>query len=140
MRTKRFCMSEEMGTFSKLFYLNEVFHVVEPPWMDNKPNYSCIPNGEYALIPYTSERHGETFKLVNIELKVYPEEAGEDDRFDIILHSGNTVLDTAGCPVVGKDLGFDYVNKKWAVTDSKNSMDKLRSLWHKQKPLKITIE
>ncbi len=138
MRTKRFCMSEEMGTFGVLTYMGEVFHTVEPPWRDNEPFVSCIPNGEYALIPYTSERHGETFKLVNVNLHVYPDKSEDGDRFDIVFHSGNTVEDTEGCIIVGKKLG--YINGKWAVTDSRNSMNKLRELWHKQKPLKVVIE
>lgn len=137
MKLERFCMSDIMGTFGKLTIQGRVFWTVEKPWNDNEPFTSCVPLGEYSLMPYTSERYGQTYKLVNVNNHVYPDQGQPGDRFGIIIHEGNTVDDVTGCIAVGLNLG--YVDSKWAVTSSRHAMRDLKELWHKDKPLKLTI-
>lgn len=137
MRLERFCTCEEMGTFGKLYIQDKVFYTVESPWKDNEPFLSCVPLGEYSLIPYTSERYGQTFKLVNVNNHVYPDPSEPGDRFGIIIHVGNTKDDITGCIAVG--LGLGYIDDKWAVTSSRLAMQDLKDLWHKERPLRITI-
>ena len=137
MKINRFCGCTEYGSFGKLFIQGQMFYTLEPPWLDNESDISCIPTGEYALIPYTSEEHGQTFKLVNVNNHVYPDEVTGDGRYDIIIHIGNIKKNTKGCILIGKGLGF--INNQWAITNSGDAMDEIRALWHKEKPLRVTI-
>lgn len=137
IKLTRFCHSYMMGTFGLLEVQDQQFYTVEPPYRDNQQNISCIPEGDYALIPHTSEKHGHTYKLVNMDLNVYTTDTGNGNRFDIIFHVGNTKSDTTGCICPGMNLGF--VNEKWAVIRSRIAMDKLRGLWLREKPLRLQI-
>lgn len=76
-------------------------YTVERPWIDNQRNISCIPKGRYKLrkttfyrnTPDTSDDY-EVYEICNVP-----------DRSNIKIHIGNTMLDTAGCVIVGQQLG-----------------------------------
>lgn len=107
MKIERFCYSHE-GTFGKIQIGGKTFYTCEPPWKDNEPYHSCIPEGNYGL---KRDRHGEYkfFSVTNVP-----------DRDGIEFHIGNTLLDTEGCVLVGKGLG--YYKGHWAVVNSKAAM------------------
>jgi Family of unknown function (DUF5675) len=65
------------------------FSTLEPIWLDNKKNISCIPEGEFNVMKYPSQRFGSTY-LVSVP-----------DRSGILFHAGNTKEDTQGCILVG---------------------------------------
>ena len=44
--------STDHGTFGKLYVGDKTFFTVEKPWLNNTPFKSCIPSGEYKLIPH----------------------------------------------------------------------------------------
>lgn len=76
---------------------------LEPPWLDNQQNISCIPDGDYHCIPLHNHvtDAGVTFEWCVRLL-------GVPDRDGILIHPGNKVKDTKGCILVGNDL--HYVN------------------------------
>lgn len=65
-------------------------HTIEPPWQDNKPYESCIPEGVYQVEMSDSPKYGRA-----LEIKGVP------GRTDILFHVGNKVKDTAGCILPG---------------------------------------
>lgn len=66
---------------------------LERPWLDNKPNVSCIPSGIYTCNRINSPHFGETFDVSSVP-----------GRSHILFHSGNTPADTEGCIIVGRTL------------------------------------
>ena len=53
-------------------------NTLELPWLDNKRNISCIPEGEYECVRYKSTKRGIVYKVLAVE-----------DRSDILIHIGN---------------------------------------------------
>lgn len=65
--------------------------VLEPPDRGNRPNVSCVPEGQYTCVRYMSTRFGrELFKLTNVPF-----------RSSIAIHSGRQVKHTEGCHLLG---------------------------------------
>jgi len=81
----------EQGTIGILKINKVVFcFTLEPPDRQNVRNISSIPTQQYICKPYLSERHGQTFEVMNVP-----------GRSWILFHSGNTVHHTDGCILVG---------------------------------------
>ena len=92
------------GTFGQLYIGWEPLFVTgEPPWKDNKPNYSCIPTGKYLCVWHKSPKYGWCYLVT-----------GVDGRGFILGHSGNYCGDkelglkthTLGCILIGLRKGF----------------------------------
>lgn len=66
---------------------------LELPWLNNKPQISCIPPGTYRCVRHTSEKFGKVFRLLNVP-----------GREGILFHAGNTARDTHGCILLGVDV------------------------------------
>jgi len=78
---------------------------MERLWLDNQPNISCIPEGNYIPCRMISPKFGETFEIP------------VSGRTHILFHKGNHAMsDSRGCILVG--VGFAEINKQWAITDS----------------------
>ena len=77
-----------------------VFTTLELPWLDNRPNISCIPEGSYeckkTFDRFTGSGHKivETFEVTHV-----------GGRGGILFHIGNTAKDTRGCILLG--MAFD---------------------------------
>ena len=55
------------GTNGVLFYKGHFLgFVIELPWLDNKRNISCIPEGEYTLKPRFSEKFKHHLLVENV--------------------------------------------------------------------------
>jgi len=76
-------------------YLTIEGYTLELPWMGNKNDKSCIPEGDYKAIL----AHQENIDQWNLLTLKVP------GRTDIFVHSGSTTEDTTGCMLIGK--GFD---------------------------------
>ena len=92
------------GTRGRLYFCDVFFcYCMEPPWRDNLPNLSCIPEGSYQCIWHQSPRYGWTYRLVNVS-----------ERSHVLIHSGNYGGDTEqgfkthtkGCILLGRRLGI----------------------------------
>ena len=74
-------------------------YTLEPPWLDNRRNISCIPKGKYDLGWRTVGSYAEKYKK-----KGYPgalEIMNVPDRSAVLCHSGNWPKDSLGCVLLG---------------------------------------
>ena len=67
---------------------------LEPEWLGNAKDISCIPAGQYTCRRLVSARYGETFRVVDVS-----------HRTGILFHRGNVEGDTAGCILVAEEYG-----------------------------------
>ena len=80
------------GTFGVLKINKEFFCCcLEPPDKLNKAFQSSIPAQQYTCLRYDSPKFGETFQIMNVP-----------GRTNVLFHPGNSVKDTAGCPILGQ--------------------------------------
>lgn len=103
------------GVIGTLEIGGEKFKTLELPWLDNRTNISCIPEGVYNVRPYSSERYPEHYQVTRVK-----------GRTNILIHQGNSTSDIQGCIAIGKDIEL-YQNKLW-LTSSKVAMQELRNL------------
>ena len=86
------------------------WHSLEQPDNDNQPFISCVPVGDYDLVPYKSKKYGDCYVMVNEDLNVYERKDSpgrpEDGRYKCLFsHRGNWVKNFQGC--VGASHGYD---------------------------------
>ena len=74
------------------------FRTLEPPWLDNHKNISCIPEGSYYCVRTDKINHKNVFELQEVP-----------DRKDILIHVGNSVADTQGCFLIGYKRDGDNI-------------------------------
>lgn len=72
------------------------FVTLEPPWLGNQPNISCIPEGDYTCSKHESPKFGSTYLVDDVF-----------GRSDILFHWGNWLADTKGCILVGSGYSVD---------------------------------
>lgn len=95
-------------------------YTIEKPWLNNKENESCIPEGTFACFPHVKS----TNMQLCWELKNVPGRTG------ILIHTGNTEGDSLGCIIVG--LRFNAQG----VLDSRLALEQL----HKKLPSEFSLE
>ena len=79
------------GTFGSLILPNgNILSTLEPSWIDNKENVSCIPAGTYQCAITQSPRYGKAYEVKNVP-----------NRSHILFHAGNWAKDTQGCILLG---------------------------------------
>lgn len=74
-------------------------YTIEPPWLNDQADQSCVPAGIYTLMPYNSPTHGPTWYLENAELGVGGAGA---QRSYCELHSANWARQLLGCIAFGE--------------------------------------
>ena len=109
---QRFCY-HPTGTLGKISIEGETFYTIERPWLDNKPNISCIPTGTYDLERRDSPRFGETWYLPDVP-----------DRSWILMHVANFPSDVQGCIGIGTSLMSDRI----AVSNSRTALKAFESI------------
>jgi len=98
---------------------------LELPWLDNRKNISCIPEGTYRAVKYNSPKHGEVILLKDVP-----------GRSMIEIHTGNHTRQIKGCVLVGDSLKYLYGDSILDVTNSKATLAKLMNLL----PDEFTVE
>lgn len=98
--------------------------ILECPWKENRPNFSCIPPGRYRVTLYLSPSRGYVVPLLH----------GVPDRTEIEMHIGNWPKDTRGCLLPGRTAGADYVGQSalafnLLVTKIMSAIDQLEEVW-----------
>jgi hypothetical protein len=79
----------------------QTFFTIECPWINNLDG-SCVPAGEYVLIPYLSPTHGATWCLHNPDLNIYGTSlVPPGGRNYCELHSANWARQLMGCIALG---------------------------------------
>lgn len=103
-------------TLGEMLVGSTLFATIERPWIPNPlghggtPRMSCVPPGNYRVIPHHSQNFPNTYALVNHDLGVYYQPgdipAGQKwGRSAILIHVGNRVRDVVGCIAVGLERG-----------------------------------
>lgn len=92
---------------------------LERPWLENKDNISCIPEGTYHVIQYNSPSKGDVWLFKNVP-----------DRDMIEIHPANHMEQLLGCIAVGERLTenivFGGIIRRYWITDSKATMKRLK--------------
>lgn len=55
-----------------------ICYTIELPWLNNTRRISCIPEGEYEIVPFKSKKHGDVYTL-----------KGVPGRSAILIHAAN---------------------------------------------------
>lgn len=98
---------------------DKVFQVLERPWLNNKPNESCIPAGDYNAVFLPRSASG---KYKNIyQLQSVPGRTG------ILIHNGNLVDHSRGCLIIGMHRAF--LAGKPAVINSRTALEEFVELF-----------
>lgn len=84
------------GTFGILEVNNFKCYTLERPYIDNTPNISCIPCGEYEIRLGTFEAGGgyDNYELVYVQGRTFIE-----------IHYGKHMYHSKGCILLGQRLG-----------------------------------
>jgi hypothetical protein len=87
---------------------------LELPWKDNEKQISCIPIGNYKVVPRSSEKYKKHFHITNVPNRTW-----------ILIHFGNYFTQIRGCILTG--TGFSDINKDGHldVVNSKVALDAL---------------
>lgn len=126
-------LSSAQGTLGTLVAGDLKLRTIELPWDDNVPDKSCVPAGQYLLVPYISPKHGRVWRLHNPELNVYGQGfVPEGGRNEIEIHAANFARELLGCIAVGLTAFpmLDGVTHQVvaAVNDSDMALNDLRNL------------
>lgn len=100
----------------------KTFATIERPWLDNKPNVSCIPEGVYNCEPFSGNRFKGVWILNDVP-----------DRTYILIHAGNYAKDVQGCIAVGQYLS----DSQFMVMNSRHAINELRKLLPDEFQIKI---
>ena len=89
------------------------FATIERPWLGNRQNISCIPEGIYPLKPYSSAKFPHVWQICDVPGRDY-----------ILIHAGNYAHDVSGCVAVGTIPSRDYL----MVLSSRAAIERIRAL------------
>lgn len=81
-------------------------NTLEDPWNNNAPGRSCIPAAQYSVALGQFPKWGATYQLLSVP-----------GRTAILIHPGNTNLDTEGCILPGSS--FTRMKGYMAISASK---------------------
>ena len=109
----------EECTRGVLVFGDHVLFTLEPPWLNNQVNISCIPGGDYLCEIDYSPKYGQVYHVRNVVR-----------RSHILFHSGNSPSNTQGCILLGTCLGT--LRNSPAVLSSRQAMSELYSFISKE--------
>lgn len=140
---KRWCKSDEMGVFGTIYHDGEpVCVTVEQPWRNNLPFHSCVPAGQYQLVPFNGSKYKDTFALYAPELDVHITKQ-TTGRYACVIHSANMAEQLQGCIAPGRQLsamqGKDGA-LNWAITSSRDASKELLSIIRQNTIKELNIE
>jgi len=118
--SRSYFKSETKGRLIVLDGVEKVFELVTLELADNgnQRNTSCIPEGVYDVVKYSSKSKGDCFHVLDVP-----------ERDSILIHKGNYAagkkIDTKGCILPG--VYFTDINNDGNidVAESTIAMDKL---------------
>lgn len=98
--------------------IDNPYHTMENPWLNNIRKDSCIPTGTYTCKPVVSPRFGKTIEVTDVP-----------NRSHILFHAGNSPADTDGCILIG--MNGSPSNTMW-IGSSKHAVGEFLSLYGKR--------
>ena len=124
MRFKLVTFSNNLCTTGNLYLTNDdcvqtdelICHTIERPWLNNKPNISCIPAGIYTISPVDSPKFGLTYEVKDVI-----------GRTHILFHKANIASELEGCIAPCTDFGI--MQGEWAGLNSGNAYVPLMDLF-----------
>lgn len=137
-------LSGPAGTFGEMRIDGAHFCATcEQPWNNNQEGHSCIPVGDYQLIPYDSAAHGPTVVFHNPALGIYGTPAmipsGTTTARSLCeIHSANWPFQLKGCVAVGVQV-TDIAPNGRGVTSSVATLNQLFARWGDRSGLTATI-
>lgn len=111
---------------------------IERPWVAmegtpaGKKGFSCVPAGNYRLLPHTSEAHPNVWALVNPQLDVYhydedvPQAKRGLARTVVLIHPANFASELEGCIAPGKSRAKS--SGVWGVFQSRDAINEIRNV------------
>ena len=111
------------------FKTHAQFATIELPWLNNKPNISCIPPGTYKARKIYSTTFGWCIQILNVP-----------NRTNILLHFGNFYTNTKGCILTGNS--FAHINQDFQIDiiNSRGAIIQLTSYFKPNQIFNITIQ
>lgn len=124
-----------------LLDIGQGFHTLEQPYIDNLPFRSCVPIGEYVLLPYDSIKYGSCFIMVNPDLNVYqfedsPSRPDNGRYLCLFVHRGNYVKNFQGC--IG--AGVNYLSTSDMITSTRETCKIVNQLVIDEGSFRLTIK
>lgn len=120
-------------TLYKLQVGDVIYDAIGQPDNHDEPNKSCIPLGTYQLVPHDTQKHPNTWALVNPDLGVTHE---PDDlisvgcqyphRFACLVHVANMASQLAGCFAPG--MSRKHSSWGWMVCDSRVAFNQIQNI------------
>lgn len=99
---------------------------LELPWEGNRTNESCIAPGIYDIEIILHPERGRCIRLED-----------KNGRAGVLIHPGNTILDSSGCILPGMGWG-KYMNHR-AVVKSREAMGLLLDMVDSQKLTNLKV-
>jgi len=117
-----------LGVLSIVGQKDPIWYTIEKPWLDNKPEVSCIPRGVYDVKPYSSQKYPDTLEICNVP-----------DRTHILFHTANWANQLQGCIAPGLSAGYIMCDRRLqkAVTNSVQAMYQIKEAMGKEFVLQI---
>lgn len=116
------------------------FPTIEQPDRNNEPFKSCIPLGDYKLMPYRSKKYGRVYVAVNPDLNVYFSHVSvgrpDDGRFKCLyFHRGSYGRNFKGCGGVGKQ----WLPEQEMITNTRETCKVVNSLIEAEGSFELSI-
>ena len=111
------------AVMGRLFLNGLVLQTIEPPWLKNKVNLSCIPEGYYICRRIVSPRFGDCFEII------------VPGRTAIIFHAANWASELKGCIA----LGLSAHSNEYKVMSSKLAIAKFNDALKSIEEFKLYI-
>ena len=99
----------ESGTVGRVLAGDWECYSIERPWLNNRPNVSCIPEGDYTCQPFSGNRFKDVVQIMDVPGRTF-----------ILFHAANWPHEVEGCIGVGNYFVSDARNP--AVYNSKNTL------------------
>ena len=113
------------GVLGRFHIKDQEFYTIERAWVNNEPYISCIPEGNYIALPYSSEKYPDTFEVMEVP-----------NRTKILFcHKGNYPHNVQGCFALGLSVWDDRI----AVQSSKAAMEKFRELTKGVEEIQLSV-
>jgi len=122
----RFGSIPGQGTFGEMVIGDFTCKTIEREWLDNKGFVSCIPAGEYQLIPHERPSGELVYSVVNEDMGIYEWPHKDAKRDLILIHTANTMDQLAGCIAPGDRFGG--LAGKFGIYNSSSTMAELKNI------------
>ena len=79
---------------------------LERKWQGNRSNISCVPDGTYALVPWTSPKYGDVWSLTGGTVTPHADDSPHlAARWGCLIHPANYWDQLQGCLAPGQSSG-----------------------------------